>query len=82
MKEDSTLAQLCCFLSGVMRRINAESLDKDANMRFKYMSPEQCAESGRAADQTPLSRHGEMENLCITKKLSPSISSPASRLQS
>ena len=49
--EDTTFTQLCCFLSGVMRRINAESLDKAEDMRFKYMSPEQRAKNGSDADR-------------------------------
>ena len=54
--EDSTFTQLCCFLSGVMRRINAESLDKAGDMRFKYMSPEQRAETECGADRKTANR--------------------------
>lgn len=45
MEEDMTFLQLTYLLSGVMRRIHGKSLDKAGDMRFKYMSPEQRAET-------------------------------------
>ena len=51
MEDDATLIQLTHLLSGIMRRIHGKSLDKAEDMRFKYMSPEQCAENGSVADR-------------------------------
>ena len=51
MEDDATLIQLTHLLSGIMRRIHGKPLDKAEDMRFKYMSPEQCAESASAADR-------------------------------
>ena len=50
MDEDTTFNQLTYLLSGIIRRIHGKPLDKAEDMRFKYMSPEQCAENGSAAD--------------------------------
>ncbi len=50
------------FLSGVIRRIHGKPLDKAEDMRFKYMSPEQCAETAADADRETATerrtRHG------------------------
>ena len=51
MKEDMNFLQLTYLLSGVMRRIHGKSLDKAGDMRFKYMSPEQRAETAADADR-------------------------------
>ena len=48
MEDDATLIQLTHLLSGIMRRIHGKPLDKAGDMRFKYMSPEQCAERSNA----------------------------------
>ena len=75
--EDSTFTQLCCFLSGVMRRINAESLDKAEDMRFKYMSPEQRADNW--SDDRETSTEKETPSWLPPSQLN---SSPASPLRS
>ena len=51
MEEDTTFLQLTYLLSEIMRRIHGKPLDKAEDMRFKYMSPEQRAESESAADR-------------------------------
>ena len=51
MDEDTTFNQLTYLLSGIIRRIHGKPLDKAEDMRFKYMSPEQRAESASAADR-------------------------------
>lgn len=56
MDEDSTLIQLTHLLSGIMRRINGIPLDKADDMRFKYMSPEQRAETTDDADRRMATR--------------------------
>ena len=62
MEEDTTFLQLTYLLSEIMRRIHGKPLDKAEDMRFKYMSPEQCAENGSAADRETATerriRHG------------------------
>ena len=77
MDEESTLTRVCYLLSGIVRRISDKPLDKASDMRFIKLKPEQCAETERIADQRPSTRYGEMENVCVTKTLSPSTSSPA-----
>ena len=76
--EDTTFVQLCCFLSGVIRRMRSIPLDKDEDMRFKYMSPEKCAEN-HDAGLHPTEPQTE-DNICRTTL--PSTSSPASQPQS
>ena len=51
MDENTTFNQLTYLLSGIIRRIHGKSLDKAEDMRFKYMSPEQRAETMHAADR-------------------------------
>ena len=51
MDEDTTFNQLTYLLSGVIRRIHGKPLDKAEDMRFKYMSPEQRAETADDADR-------------------------------
>ena len=79
MEEDSTILQLTYLLSGIMRRINDIPLDKDADMRFKYMPPEKRAENHDAGLHPTATR---TENEPCRTKTSPSISSPASQPQS
>ena len=45
MEENTTILQLTHLLSGIIRRIHGKPLDKAGDMRFKYMSPEQRAET-------------------------------------
>ena len=77
--DETTFTQLCCLLSGIMRRINDIPLDKDADMRFKYMPPEKRAENHDAGLHATATR---TENKPCRTKTSPSISSPASQPQS
>ena len=51
MEENSTILQLTYLLSGIMRRIHGKPPDKAGGMRFKYMSPEQRAETAADADR-------------------------------
>ena len=51
MEDDATLIQLTHLLSGIMRRIHGKPLDNASDMRFKYMSPEQRAETAADADR-------------------------------
>ena len=51
MDEDTTFNQLTYLLSGIIRRIHGKPLDKADDMRFKYMSPEQRAETAADADR-------------------------------
>ena len=51
MEEDTTFLQLTYLLSEIMRRIHGKPLDKAGDMRFKYMSPEQRAETAADADR-------------------------------
>ena len=51
MEDDATLIQLTHLLSGIIRRIHGKPLDKAGDMRFKYMSPEQRAETAADADR-------------------------------
>ena len=78
MEENTTFIQLTLFLSGIMRRIHGKPLDKSEDMRFKYMSPEQCAENGNVADREIATRK---EPPPWTPHL-PLNSSPASQPQS
>ena len=75
MEEDMTFLQLTYLLSGVMRRIHGKSLDKAEGMRFKYMSPEQCAETECGADRKTAN---SMED-APWKTQSPLNNSPASQ---
>ena len=56
MEENSTILQLTYLLSGIMRRIHGKPLDKADDMRFKYMSPEQRAETTDDADRRMATR--------------------------
>ena len=51
MDEDTAFNQLTYLLSGIIRRIHGKPLDKAEDMRFKYMSPEQRAETAADADR-------------------------------
>ena len=51
MDENTTFIQLTYLLSGIIRRIHGKPLDKAEDMRFKYMSPEQRAETAADADR-------------------------------
>jgi len=73
MEEDTTFLQLTYLLSEIMRRIHGKPLDKAGDMRFKYMSPEQRAETADDADRRTATR---MEN-APWKTQSPSTSSNA-----
>ena len=70
MEDDATLIQLTHLLSEIMRRIHGKPLDKADDMRFKYMSPEQRAETADDADRRTATR---MEN-APWKTQSPSTS--------
>jgi hypothetical protein len=70
MEEDTTFLQLTYLLSEIMRRIHGKPLDKAGDMRFKYMSPEQRAETADDADRRTATR---MEN-APWKTQSPSTS--------
>ena len=70
MEEDTTILQLTYLLSEIMRRIHGKPLDKAGDMRFKYMSPEQRAETADDADRRTATR---MEN-APWKTQSPSTS--------
>ena len=78
MDEDTTFNQLTYLLSGIIRRIHGKPLDKAEDMRFKYMSPEQRAESESAADRETAT--GKETPPWIPR--SQLISSPASPPQS
>ena len=78
MDEDTTFNQLTYLLSGIIRRIHGKPLDKAEDMRFKYMSPEQCAENGSVADRENAT--GKENPPWI--KTSPMNSSPALQPQS
>ena len=56
MDEDTTFNQLTYLLSGIIRRIHGKPLDKAEDMRFKYMSPEQRAETADDADRRTATR--------------------------
>ena len=73
MEENTTILQLTHLLSGIIRRIHGKPLDKAEDMRFKYMSPEQRAESESAADRETAT--GKENPPWI--KTSPMNSSPA-----
>ena len=70
MEENSTILQHTYLLSEIMRRIHGKPLDKAGDMRFKYMSPEQRAETADDADRRTATR---MEN-APWKTQSPSTS--------
>ena len=73
MEDDATLIQLTHLLSGVMRRIHGKPLDKADDMRFKYMSQEQCAERSNAGLHPTATR----TEIAPWKTPSPSTSSNA-----